>query len=682
MDGERRRVGGGRTAGRSPGGPRPVRQRLRDRPWASPGWWTRQHEVATPRAVGASLGVLYLAAALALAAQALGVPGGFPFVSEVDSSDMARSLQGPVTLLALSAAAVVVGAVVTVRREAVTHRWAHLLTAVATCLIGVAVVAAPDDGAAVALAAVYGFVVIESAVVFAPGPATLQFLLCGSAAVISLSCRDDVDPGEMVAVVVVLLATAAVVGVLARHASDARVDELTGLPNRRGLDQMLEAAATAAGRGGTVLTVGLLDLDGFGAVNDGLGHEAGDRLLRETATAWREALPADVVLARMGGDEFAVLLPDRSPAAAAALLDGLCADPHRPASAGVAAKGRTESTADVVRRADAALYRAKSTGRGRCLQADHDLPGSGDSAALTRELTEALRHGGLHLVYQPLRATPSTPGFAAEEALLVGVETLVRWTHPVHGPVGPDVFVPLAEREGLVAQLGAFVLRRACQEMAALPDAAARRVRLSVNVSGLELLDPAYPGRVADALRDSGWPADLLVLEVTESVVEADSRAALATLRAVADLGVALAVDDFGTGFSALSRLDDIGAGYLKLDSTLIATVHTSPRRARLVRAAAALARSLDITLVAEGVETLEQAHVLAAMGCPVLQGFHLGRPEPVEALARRLAAETTHPAGRALPLQVPAAVVRQGRGDHDRATASAADAGRPTADA
>jgi len=603
--------------------------------------------------------VFYLAGGLAVAAVALTTPGGFS-TSTAASSSLAQSIYGPVVLAAVAAIAVCVSVLVIIWREAVTYRWAHALTAAGTTLITLAVLAAPDAGAALALAGIYSFVAIESAALFTPRSAALQVSNCVNAAIIVLTCREDVHPGETVAVVLVLAAVAVVVGVLGRHASDAHVDELTGLPNRRGLDQAMAIAETAAARLKTPLTVGLLDLDGFGAVNDGLGHEAGDRLLRETAAAWRDALPADVVLARMGGDEFAVLLPDRSPATAAALLDGLCADPHRPASAGVAAKGPTESTADVVRRADAALYRAKSAGRGHCLQADHDLPGLGDSAELTRDLAHALRTGDLHLTYQPVRATPAAPGFTADQALLTGVEALVRWTHPVHGPVAPDVFIPLAERHGLITQLGAFVLRRACHEMAALPDAATRQIRLGVNISGLELLDPTYPDQVADALRASGWPAELLVLEVTESVVEADSRTALATLRAVTALGVQLGVDDFGTGFSALSRLDDLGAGYLKLDATLIATVHTSPRRARLVRAALALARTLDITVVAEGIETLEQAHILASMGCPLLQGYHLGRPEPLDALAHRLATETAHPVDQPLPLQDPPVVIPQ----------------------
>ncbi|WP_298805238.1 bifunctional diguanylate cyclase/phosphodiesterase [uncultured Pseudokineococcus sp.] len=600
------------------------------------------------------MGIFYSAGGLAVAAVALlgapwGVLGGGP-----TSEGSADSGSGRWLLLAVALVAVCVGGAVTAWRDRLTHRWAHVLATGGTGLITTAVLAAPSPGSALVLAALYGFVVIESVAVFSPRYSTPQVLGSVLAAAAGLSSRQGVALGEVLVVVVALLATAAVVGVLAREASDARVDDLTGLPNRRGLDEAFEVAAAAAARAGLPLAVGLLDLDGFGSVNDELGHEAGDRLLRETARAWRAALPADVTLARLGGDEFAVLLPGRSAADAAALLGDLCADARRPASAGVADTTPEESRTDALRRADNAMYHVKATGRGRCAIAGRDLPDPHGSAVLLSDLASALRSDGLDVVYQPIRATPATTGFTAAQVPLVGAEALVRWTHPVHGTIGPDVFVPLAERAGLIGQLGQHVLRRACQDFAALPDAAARRLRVGVNVSGLELADPTYPGRVHQVLQDSGWPAELLILEVTESAVEADSAAALTTLHELTRLGVELAVDDFGTGFSALGRLDDIGAQYLKLDASLTATVHTSPRRARLVRAAAAMARSLDMTLVAEGVETIEQAHVLAALGCPLLQGYHLGRPGPLESLARRIDAEATHPLHTPLPLLGP----------------------------
>ncbi len=232
----------------------------------------------------------------------------------------------------------------------------------------------------------------------------------------------------------------------------------------------------------------------------------------------------------------------------------------------------------------------------------------------------------------------------------MGVEALARWTHPVRGAVSPDVFVAVAEAHGFVGELGAAVLERACRDLASLPEARDRGLVLAVNVSGLELVDDDYVERLAAVLDRTGWPAAQLVLEVTESVVEGGDERAVATLLAARVLGVRVAVDDFGTGYSSLSRLDRLPAAYLELDAGFTATAHTCAGRARLVRAVTAMSRSLGLYVVAEGVETPEQGRALAGLGCDLLQGFALGRPEPLASLAARLRRPSAAPAADAHP--------------------------------
>lgn len=576
------------------------------------GAWRRVPEVATPRAVGSAIGVFFACGGLAALAVTAGMDLGAPVV---------RAVVAAVGLLA-----VVVGAAVWRVRADFPVRATHPLVLAGVALITVTVLVAPTGTDALALAAVYTFLAVDAFVFFAPLTALAHLAVCVVAATAAVTAHDELSVTHAVALDVVLVAIAVVVGVLARKASRASVDALTGLPNRRGVDQALERLARAAERSGGTLAVALLDLDHFKEVNDGGGHAAGDALLRETAARWRRLLPEAAVLGRTGGDEFAVVLPGAPTAELALLLAALVRDERSPASAGIALWSPPESPWDAVRRADGALYRAKRAGRGRCETAVVDPL----EESMAEDLLVAVRTGGLEVHYQPV--------VAAEDGRLVGVEALARWTHPVRGRVGPDVFVAVAERHGFVGELGTAVLQQACRELAALPGAVDAGVSLAVNVSGLELVEGGYVRRLGEVLRGTGWPAHLLVLEVTESVVEGDAARALSTLADARALGVRVAVDDFGTGYSALSRLDHLRAAYLKLDATFTATVHTSERRTQLVRAVTALSRTLGLGVVAEGVETPAQARLLADLGCDYLQGYHLGRPEPVSALAARLA--------------------------------------------
>jgi EAL domain-containing protein (putative c-di-GMP-specific phosphodiesterase class I) len=222
---------------------------------------------------------------------------------------------------------------------------------------------------------------------------------------------------------------------------------------------------------------------------------------------------------------------------------------------------------------------------------------------------------------------------------VAGVEALVRWTHPERGAVPPVEFVPVAEHEGVIGALGSFVCAAACRDALEPCAATGRELFLTVDVSGLELDDPGFPERVLAVLARTGWSAERTVVEVTESLVEAESARSVRALHVLREHGLQVAIDDFGTGWSALSRLDTLPTDYLKLDNSFVSTITTSSRRARLLRSVMALAESLDLTLIAEGVETEEQARTLTALGCPLAQGYLFGRPQPVRELVAALAA-------------------------------------------
>ncbi|WP_369070406.1 putative bifunctional diguanylate cyclase/phosphodiesterase [Kineococcus terrestris] len=561
----------------------------------------RTPEVATPRAVAATTGFLYLLGATAVLCVVL--------------AGAARGWSGTV-LAAVVVVAAAVGAGC-LWRGRFLPRWTwHVLVGGGTGLITTVVLAAPDTASSVALAGIYAFVALDAFFFFAPRPALLHLGAALTAGSLALAARPGLDAGAVAAQDVVLVGVAAVVGALVRRASSASRDSLTGLLNRRGFGDALRAAVPDAARG-RGLSVVLLDLDHFKAVNDTGGHAAGDDLLRAVTTAWRALVPAGALLGRYGGDEFAVLLPGHDGAAALALAERLrLAAAPAGVSVGVAQLRPGESGADLVRRADVALYEAKDAGRGRCA-----LAGDGD-VALAHDLALALERGEVRVHYQPVVALPG--------AQVLGVEALVRWDRPGHGPVPPLELVRAAERHGLVGALGAHVVRRACEDAVALRAAAGRDLFVTVNASGRELTAPGYADGLAAALRAAGLPPAALVVEVTETLLEAESASALAALEQVRALGVAVAVDDFGTGWSSLHRLDVLPVSHLKLDRSFVRDLASCPQRVRLLRGVVALAEALALRLVAEGVETAEQRDVLLALGCPLAQGYLFGRPAPL----------------------------------------------------
>ncbi|MGY5884941.1 putative bifunctional diguanylate cyclase/phosphodiesterase [Modestobacter lacusdianchii] len=504
----------------------------------------------------------------------------------------------------------------------------HLPVAAATGLIGAAVALAPDSLTALAIASIVSFVAVDAFFFFRPGPAVVHLgaALVGVTTVLVL--RNDVPVPTALALVAVVLGLGVVTRDLARRATSASRDPLTGLANRRGFDDALQELLAAADRRSEPLSAALLDLDHFKQVNDTDGHEAGDLMLVRAAESWGTRLPTGAVLARHGGDEFALLVPGLTGDAALALVERLTGpDLCTGVSCGVAQHVPGETGAQLMRRADAALYSAKAAGRGRCA-----LDGALGSRLVT-ELAAAIAAGELGVAYQPVMAL-------GDVDQVIGVETLARWQHPERGAVPPDEFVALAEQHGLIAALGEHVLRTALTQLTALRAATGRQLRLGINVSVHELADPGYVPRVTALFAEFGWPADH-VIEVTETQLECDVAVVRQNLEALMGLGPVVAADDFGTGYSSLSRLDVLPVQHLKLDTSFTATITTSARREQLLASIVALADNLGLGLVAEGVETAEQDAALRRLGCRYAQGWLYGRPMAVTELAAWLDART-----------------------------------------
>jgi diguanylate cyclase (GGDEF)-like protein/PAS domain S-box-containing protein len=430
-------------------------------------------------------------------------------------------------------------------------------------------------------------------------------------------------------------------------------DPLTGLANRTLFGQRLDAALDAASSSDKDVALLFLDLDDFKTINDSLGHEAGDELLRIVARRIATVLRAEDLASRQGGDEFAVLLCDVDDERAALTVAERLAAALTPelelsgralsisASIGLVMAEPGARAEELLRNADIAMYSAKSTAKGgiRVFEAElHRL--AVDRLELGSELVHAIGDGQLVLDYQPIVE------LASER--ITGVEALVRWRHPTRGLLGPGQFIPLAEETGAIVGLGAWVLRQACTEVQRLrmTEPGCEQLELSVNVSIKQLRAGDFPALVADVLAATGLPAEALVVELTESLLIEEPGETIGELERIKALGVRLAVDDFGTGHSVLSYLQELPIDIVKIDKSFVDTIHTSPEQAKLVAGIVQLSESLRMEVVAEGIEEAAQADQLRSMRSRLGQGYLYSRPVSPEAIAALLA-PAAHAASR-----------------------------------
>ncbi len=419
----------------------------------------------------------------------------------------------------------------------------------------------------------------------------------------------------------------------------AHHDPLTDLPNRLLLTQRLEHALRRAERRSSLLAVVFLDLDHFKHINDSMGHPQGDRLLQDAARLLAQAVREDDTLARIGGDEFVLLLEDvRDPADAAGAAEKLLAVFDRPftidgqelritVSAGISVYPRDGTDPDtLLRNADAAMYRAKEEGRQRYHFYTEELTRKAfERILLGNSLRVALERGQLSAVYQPQIDLSS--------GRMTGVETLLRWRHPELGAISPGRFIPLAEETGLIHSIGEWVLRTACAQGRAWLDRGIDVGRIAVNIAGPQIQRGQLASVVKAALQETGLPASRLELEVTEGFIMQEADDAIRQLDELQRLGVGLAIDDFGTGYSSLSYLKRLPIEKLKIDQSFIRDIPDDPNDMAIAAAIIALGRSLGLRVIAEGVETPEQAAFVQREGCQEAQGYLYGRPVAAEEL-------------------------------------------------
>ena len=426
----------------------------------------------------------------------------------------------------------------------------------------------------------------------------------------------------------------------------ARLDSLTGLANRNRLLEELERVLERAQRQPVRLALLFIDLDRFKAVNDTLGHAAGDELLTTVAARLRDRLRGADLLARFGGDEFVVLAEGRcTPASVAHVAGKLLAAVAAPVciqgrefevscSIGVSIypdDGRDADT--LLKHADAAMYHAKSRGKNgfHCFTADL----SGQAAyqfTLEADLRQAIKRDELVLHYQPRYRMSG-------DRQLCGMEALLRWQHPQRGLLGPNEFIPVAEESGLILPIGQWVIEETCRQMRLWRDEGVRPPTCAVNLSARQLAQGGLVEGVAGALSGSDLPGRDLEVEVTESVLMADPEMATTILQRLHELGVQVAIDDFGTGHSALSYLKRFPAGTIKIDRSFVRGLPADRDDAAITQAVVAMSHKLGLRVVAEGIETPEQLQYLIGIGCDEAQGYLLGRPVSAEATGALLRA-------------------------------------------
>ncbi|TFW28987.1 putative bifunctional diguanylate cyclase/phosphodiesterase [Duganella callida] len=435
----------------------------------------------------------------------------------------------------------------------------------------------------------------------------------------------------------------------------AYCDSLTGIPNRQAFLETLEAELVRSRKAGKKFAVLFMDLDAFKRINDTLGHDVGDHLLKAVSERLRETTrPGDLVsraepaanLARLGGDEFTILIPDLERVENAlnvahrvkeAMRRPFLLDAHEifvTASIGISLYPEDgEDCNSLLKYADTAMYHAKNCGKNNAKLYSSSLTMQIMShVKLEVGLRKALQNDELYLLYQPQIDVASSQ--------IVGFEALVRWRHPERGIISPTEFIPLAEETGLIVPIGEWVLRTACKQATGWQHPRRRPVRVAVNLSAKQFKDENLTQIVLSALHDSGLPAELLELELTEGTLMDDARATMVTLEQLRGIGVYLSIDDFGTGYSSMNYLKRFDVRALKIDKSFISGLPADSENAAITRAIIAMAHGLKMAVVAEGVETDAQLQLLEQYGCDMVQGYHLGHPSPPDSVQRMLSSQ------------------------------------------
>ena len=409
----------------------------------------------------------------------------------------------------------------------------------------------------------------------------------------------------------------------------ANVDVLSGLPNRGRVRQLLGEALRGAVSGNVPCAIMFLDLDGFKPVNDTFGHPKGDAVLQAVAKRLCDEVAGDGHVGRMGGDEFAIVIPDaQSRRKIEGLADRIIRSIAQPymidqteimigVSIGCAFGPIDGATVDdLILKADLALYEAKGAGRGMAKYFSSELQSEQeDRVRLESDLRQAIALKQFHLLFQPL--------VSAKSQKLVGFEALIRWNHPERGLVPPFVFIPVAEESGLMPTIGDWVIEEACRAVATWPEP----LTLAINISPKQMIQPALPNIVSQALARHKVQANRLELEVTEGVFLGDNGATLDVLRRLRSLGVGIALDDFGTGYSSIGYLNKAVFHKLKIDGSFVREAGTRPENVAIIQSIVQLAKSFRMSVTAEGVETAQDFERMRELGCDTIQGYLFGRP-------------------------------------------------------
>lgn len=427
----------------------------------------------------------------------------------------------------------------------------------------------------------------------------------------------------------------------------AHVDPVTGLPNRHTFNERLSAAIAKARQFGGSVGLLFLDLDNFKFVNDTLGHHAGDMLLQLVARRLQECLRSDDIICRIGGDEFAIIIEPSGGSASTevaakvrtALTEPFDIDVHDiyvTASIGISIfPDDADDLETLTRNADTAMYQAKGKGKNTFEQFHPDLDKHAQKRlSLETSLRKAIERGEFQLYYQP-QISMRTGG-------IVGLEALLRWNHPELGLVSPQDFIPIAEESGLIVPIGRWVLQSACRQVAEWRDSGLGLMHVAVNLSGRQTRDSELVHDIIGALRDADIPASQLELEITETVLMDNVHANVDLFNRLQKEGIRLSIDDFGTGYSSMAYLKRFPIDQVKIDSTFVRDIPGDRDDEAVTRAIIAMATSLGLSVVAEGVETEAQLKFLSSAGCDIMQGFYFAEPRPPSEVAQFLRSRST----------------------------------------